>query len=205
MTDSPRSSRALLDLDDQLNHYGVHIKDEKTVCWNESNKEHPRNWGPWSKHYTAVLICWLELFMTGISSSGTAAAESAHTEYGISRTLAYFAFVTIYLLGQSIGGIFCSPISETFGRRTIYILATVLFCICSAITAAVPSVIGVFFGRFFQGVAAAIPATVAFGNFSDMFDAEARIWVVYWYTFAGMVGLVLGPIYSSYIISRLDW
>lgn len=110
-----------------------------------------------------------------------------------------------YLIGQTLGGIFCSPISEVFGRRTIYIIATTAFCIFSIITAAVPSVIAVFFGRFFQGIAAAIPATVAFGNLEDMYNAEHRIWAVYLYTLLGMLGLALGPIYSSYITMRLGW
>lgn len=126
-------------------------------------------------------------------------------EYGISRTLAYFAFVTLYLLGQTIGGIVCAPISETFGRRTLYIIASFLFCIFSAVVAAIPSVIAVYFGRFFQGVAAAIPATVAFGNFEDMFEAQERIWVVYGYTVAGFIGLSLGPVYSAYVTQACGW
>jgi MFS family permease len=108
-------------------------------------------------------------------------------------------------MGQTIGSIFCSPISEVSGRRTIYILAATIFCISSAIVAAVPSIIGVYFGRFFQGVAAAIPATVAFGNFDDMYNAEHRIWVVYVYTILDMLGLALGPIYSTYITSSIGW
>lgn len=92
-----------------------------------------------------------------------------------------------------------------FGRRTIYILAATLFCISSVIVAAVPSIIAVYFGRFFQGVAAAVPATVAFGNFDDLYDAETRIWVVYAYTILGMLGLALGPIYATYITSRIGW
>ena len=54
-------------------------------------------------------------------------------------------------------------------------------------------------------MAAAIPATVAFGNFEDMFDAEMRIWIVYGYTLAGMVGLAMGPIFSSYITEVAGW
>ena len=143
--------------------------------------------------------------MTAISSAGTGAANSARKEYGISKRMGYFAFVTIYLLGQTVGGIFCSPISETFGRKTIYILSASMFCVFSAIVGAVPSLAGVFVGRFFQGVAAAIPATVAFGNFDDLFGAQTRIWVVYGYTFAGMVGLALGPIYSAYVLEKIGW
>lgn len=111
----------------------------------------------------------------------------------------------MYLLGQTLGGIFCSPISETFGRRTLYLMAAIMFCIFSAVVAAVPSVIAVYFGRFLQGIAAAIPATVAFGNMEDMFDAHTRIWVVYGYTVAGFIGLALGPVYSAYITHVLGW
>lgn len=110
-----------------------------------------------------------------------------------------------YLLGQTIGGIFCSPISEVFGRRTIYGIGTSLFCASSAVVAAPHSVVAVYVGRFFQGVAASIPATVAFGNFNDMFDAHARIWVVYLYTVTGTMGLAVGPIYATYVTAFLGW
>ncbi|KAG5827504.1 hypothetical protein H9Q74_002386 [Fusarium xylarioides] len=192
-------------LEDAVQGKGVHVDSDNRICWDEDADQHPRNWNFGTKAYTAALICWLEMYMTAIGSSGTATANAAREEYGVSRTMAYFVFVTIYLLGQTIGSIFCSPISEVFGRRTIYIIAATIFCISSAIVAAVPSIIGVYFGRFFQGVAAAIPATVAFGNFDDMYNAEHRIWVVYVYTILGMLGLALGPIYSTYITSSIGW
>lgn len=110
-----------------------------------------------------------------------------------------------YLVGQTLGSIFCSPISEIFGRRTIFIIATFFFGASCAVTAAVPNAAGIYVGRFFQGVAAAIPATVAFGNFSDLFAAGARIWIVYFYTVFGMAGLALGPIYSTYVTLKLGW
>lgn len=104
-----------------------------------------------------------------------------------------------------IGGIACAPISEIFGRKTIYGIGALLFGIASVVTGVPHSLAAVFVGRFFQGIAAAIPATVAFGNFNDMFDAHARVWVVYFYTFAGMAGLALGPIYASYITELHGW
>lgn len=68
--DSPTSEKPLSDLDEQLERYDLHTDDGHTVCWNRTNEDHPRNWGIWAKAYTTILICWLELFMTGISSSG---------------------------------------------------------------------------------------------------------------------------------------
>lgn len=38
-----------------------------------------------------------------------------------------------------------------------------------------------------------------------MFNSEARIWVVYFWTIASNIGLIIGPIMSSYIIEALDW
>lgn len=104
-----------------------------------------------------------------------------------------------------MGSILCPPISETFGRRTQYIVAVAVYCIFSAVIAAVPSVVAVCFGRFVTGFASAIPTTVAFGTFEDLFDGEARIWVIYIFTLAGYSGLVLGPIYSAYVTTYAGW
>lgn len=84
-------------------------------------------------------------------------------------------------------------------------MAATAFGISSVIVAVPNHVAGVFVGRFFQGVSASIPVTVAFGNFSDMFDADKRIWVVYAYTLFGMAGLALGPVYSSFVTLTLGW
>ncbi|KAG8665243.1 hypothetical protein FPOAC2_14496 [Fusarium poae] len=51
---------------------GVHIDSDNRICWDEDAEQHPRNWKSATKIYTAALICWLEMYMTAISSSGTA-------------------------------------------------------------------------------------------------------------------------------------
>lgn len=54
-------------------------------------------------------------------------------------------------------------------------------------------------------MSAAIPATVAFGSFADLYDAFDRVWVVYAYTYAGMSGLALGPIYAAFVAEYAGW
>ncbi|KAM0233070.1 hypothetical protein ACHAP5_010537 [Fusarium lateritium] len=82
-------------LEDAVKGKGVHIDNDNHIWWDDDAEQHPRNWKVGTKTYTAALICWLEMYMTAISSSGTATADSAREEYGLSRTLAYFAFVTM--------------------------------------------------------------------------------------------------------------
>jgi hypothetical protein len=98
-------------LEDAVQGKGVHVDSDKRIWWDEDAEQHPRNWKLGTKTYTVALICWLDMYMTAMSSSGvglvtptdiysltmfqTATADSAREEYGLSRTLAYFAFVTM--------------------------------------------------------------------------------------------------------------
>lgn len=64
---------------DILEQYGVHLDgddDNQRVCWNSDAPDHPRNWSPSMKAYTTTIICWLELYMTGISSAGVSERET---------------------------------------------------------------------------------------------------------------------------------
>jgi hypothetical protein len=38
-----------------------------------------------------------------------------------------------------------------------------------------------------------------------MFNSQARIWVVFFWTVASNIGLIIGPIMSSHVIELLDW
>lgn len=66
----PNSSRSSSALDDQLKEYGLHLEDDNQACWNEDNKDHPRNWGLSAKAYNNAIIFWLEFLMTAVSTSG---------------------------------------------------------------------------------------------------------------------------------------
>lgn len=64
---------------ESFEQYGVHLDgddDNQRVCWNSDAPDHPRNWSPSMKMYTTTIICWLELYMTGISSAGVSERET---------------------------------------------------------------------------------------------------------------------------------
>lgn len=56
-------------LNETLQEHGVHVEGNR-ICWNKNARDHPRNWSPKTKYWTTIVICWLELYMTGISSAG---------------------------------------------------------------------------------------------------------------------------------------
>jgi len=108
-----------------------------------------------------------------------------------------------YLIGQAIGGILLPPYSETFGRKTLYIITTLLYSIFCIVVGAVPSLAAVFVGRFVTGALSAVPTVVVAGSIEDMFDTKARIWIVFAWEVAGTLGLMIGPIMGAYVIGTL--
>lgn len=87
----------------------------------------------------------------------------------------------------------------------MYLLSSSVSCICCVVIGLVHSLPGAIVMRTIAGILAAVPGTIIGGSIEDMFDSQARIWVVYFWTVASNIGLICGPIMSSYIIEGLNW
>ncbi|KAK6832515.1 Major Facilitator Superfamily protein [Aspergillus parasiticus SU-1] len=193
-------------LEPHLRQYGLEFAtDGFHIRWAKGNQRHPRNWSIVRKAYDTSLIIFLELFTTAISASGSTAAKDALREFNIEKEFSIFVFVSIYLLGQGLGSIVFPPYSEAFGRKNLYVLSTALYSVSCAIVAAVPSLSGVVIGRLFSGIVSAIPTTVVIGSIEDMFNARDRVWVLCLWAIVANLGLVTGPILSTFIVADLNW
>ncbi|KEY82127.1 MFS multidrug transporter [Aspergillus fumigatus] len=170
-----------------LSQYGLKMTtDELYVQWEIGNRRHPRNWDVSRKVYDISLIFFLEFFT-------------------LEKTKSIFIFVSVYLLGQALGGILFPPYSEAFGRKKLYIISTALYSISCLVVAAVPSLSGATVGRFVSGFLSAIPTTVVIGSIEDMFNARDRVWMVCIWAITSNLGLIVGPILSIYVVADLDW
>lgn len=104
-----------------------------------------------------------------------------------------------------MGALLLSPYSDRVGRRTLYIGSAFLysvFCIPVAVTS---DIAGVFAGRLITGVISAVPAITIRLSIEDLFDAEDRMWAFFPWALVTNLGLVLGPVYASYVAASLDW
>ncbi|KAJ5950779.1 uncharacterized protein N7479_009192 [Penicillium vulpinum] len=212
--DSPRVSKPIhiSPMPDQANIQSLldengleYTPDGEFIRWSASNKHHPRNWPIARKIYDSSLIIFLDLFTTAISTAGSSAADHARYEFGIEKTLALFIFVSIYLLGQMVGGIIFPPYSEAFGRKNLYIVSTGFYSVFCVMVGVVPSLAGVVVGRFFSGFLSAIPTIVVAGSIEDMFNSKHRVWLIFLWAMVANMGLALGPIMSIYITVHLGW
>ncbi|KZL67690.1 MFS multidrug transporter (fluconazole resistance protein) [Colletotrichum tofieldiae] len=173
--------------------------------WTLDGRCHPRQWGRARKAYDTCLILFLEFYTTTISTAGAPVANQACEDLGISPVQATFVFVSVYLIGQSVGGIFFPPWSESFGRKNFYIISTALyslFCLMIAVSTSIP---GVVVGRFATGVLSSIPTVVITGSIEDLWDTRARVWWVFWWVLVGNLGLLTGPMISDGILGHSHW
>ncbi|KAJ5643644.1 uncharacterized protein N7484_006151 [Penicillium longicatenatum] len=201
ITDEPKFS-----LRKQLREERLELTlDGSFVRWMRNNPQYPRNWSTTRKIYDTGLVCILDLFVTASSTAGAGAAAKAKDEYHLDSTVAIFCFVTLFLLGQSLGNVVLPPWSESFGRKRIYIISSGISCICSVTIGFLHSLPGAIIMRILAGIFSAVPATVVGGTIEDLFDTRARIWVVFFWTIASNIGLIIGPIMSAFIIEALDW
>ncbi|MCJ1377509.1 hypothetical protein MMC17_000604 [Xylographa soralifera] len=170
-----------------------------------ATKDHPRNWTVHRKAYDTFLISLLEILTTAISIAGSSTIDQAQQEYSVGRALAVSAFVSMYLVGQVIGGVVLPPYSESFGRRTLFVATTLFYASFCAVAGAVPSLKAVFFGRFMSGLLSSAPNAVVTGSIENMYKSEERVWPIFGYEVAGVLGLSMRPIFGTYIATSIGW
>ncbi|KAF8861444.1 MFS multidrug transporter [Acephala macrosclerotiorum] len=147
----------------------------------------------------------LDLFTTAVSSSGPSVAKVAMFEYHLSRAVCILGFASMYQFGQAFGGVVFPPYSEAFGRKSVYISASFMYCISCLITGCVPSIAGALVGRFIAGFMSAVPSIIVSGSIEDMFNMQQRVLMMFIWACATTSGLLLGPVYGTYISHSLGW
>lgn len=110
-----------------------------------------------------------------------------------------------YQFGQAFGGVFFPPYSEAFGRKPVYIAATLLYCISCIVVGVTPSVAGAVVGRFVSGIMSAVPSVNVSGSIEDVFNMKQRVWLMFIWACATTLGLLVGPIYGTFISAALGW
>ncbi|KAH7412089.1 putative polyamine transporter [Phaeosphaeria sp. MPI-PUGE-AT-0046c] len=214
-------SRNMDNMDDAVDNAGLQKTESGHFKWQKNHGKYPRNWAPYRKCYDTVIVVFFEFYTTVISTTGPSAAVMAMEEYHTSRVVSLVAFTFMqvpsnfathagthnrrYQIGQALGGLLMPPFSESFGRRKPYIYSCAAFSIGSLLVGVVPSIAGVIIGRFISGFASAVPSVVIAGSIQDMYGSTHRVWMVFVWNSSTTLGLVLGPIYGSYIADSIGW
>ena len=154
-----------------------------------------------------LLVLFLGVLMGALDIAIVAPALPAiQSAFGVDDRLLAWTF-SIYVLFNLIGTPLMAKLSDTFGRRTVYVLDVVLFAVGSLVVALAPTnVFGVVLaGRALQGFGAGGIFPVASAVIGDTFPPEKRGSAL------GLIGAVfglaflVGPILGGILLSVAGW
>lgn len=95
-------------------------------------------------------------------------------EFNINSEVIPTLGVTTYLLGLAVGSLFLAPISETYGRRPVYIIAMFFFIIFIIPCATAKTMAEIIVVRFFGAIAGSAMIANAPGTVGDIVGDKYR-------------------------------
>ncbi|KAL4860389.1 hypothetical protein BDV12DRAFT_209612 [Aspergillus spectabilis] len=163
-----------------------------------------KNWSKAKKVYnTAVpaLLCFLISFGLAIYAPSQANVQK---DFNISTTLSLLPF-TLYVYGLAFGPAVSAPLSETFGRKFVYVFVTpvaLLFILGAGFS---KNIAGLAICRLLAGISISAPLAVGAGTIMDMWaGVGSNRGVVLLMTIA-FLGPALGELVGGWIAQYKDW
>ena len=151
-----------------------------------------------------TLLCYLG-FLTPLSSTAILVAipnvsETYHTT-GVIINISQ----AMFFIFMAISPIFWGPISQSFGRRPVFLISSVFLTAFSAGTALADTVAGYFVMRMitaFQGTAFLVTGSVVIG---DCFHPEERGRALGWFMSGILIGPTIAPLLGGIVITYTSW
>jgi len=104
-----------------------------------------------------------------------------------------------------VGPLIIAPMSETFGRKSLYLTCFGIFTLLQIPTALSKSLPLLITLRTFAGFFGSVGIANGGGTISDMYDASERAGIFGWYLLGPLLGPTLGPLLGGIILQNLKW
>ena len=113
--------------------------------------------------------------------------------------------ITVYSISTAVTIPCLGFLSERFGRKNIYMLGIIGFCIFSFFSALSTSLDQILFFRTLQGLFSAPLVALSQSLILDSFPSKERGKAMAWWTFGLLIGPVIGPILGGYLTEEYGW
>ena len=110
-----------------------------------------------------------------------------------------------YLVGVAIVTPLAGTLTHLLGRKRLFLVTTVGFCVASVFTGSADSLGEMVVYRFLQGVFASPLVPISQSFVFDAFPPEERGKAMGWWSLGVMVGIVLGPALGGYLTEFHSW
>lgn len=141
--------------------------------WTDEDPDNPQTWPLAKRVYHTVIPTAIGFLCPYGSSVYTPGSMQVESEFGISREVAILPFA-FYLLGLAFGPILAAPISETFGRKVVYLIGLPIFALFTLGAGFSRGTVSLVVCRFFAGLFSSPGLSLGLGTLSDVWAQEER-------------------------------
>ncbi|KAF1912639.1 major facilitator superfamily domain-containing protein [Ampelomyces quisqualis] len=166
--------------------------------------ENPRSWQKRRKMANVGIIALMAIVSPLVSSMFTPGIDEIARDLNCSTT-AVIGTTTGFVVMLGIGPLLLAPLSETFGRRVIYLTCFSIFTLLQIPAALAPNIAFLITVRSISGFFGSVGIANGGGTISDMFVPSERAGVFGWYLLGPLLGPTLGPLFGGIIVQRLGW
>ena len=156
------------------------------------------------RRYLIFTCAGLSLLMSSIDSEVVAVAFS-HFIKDLGTNVLWAAWtISIYLVAVTSIMPLMGNLSDTFGRKKVFLNSLILFTISSLACGLAPNIHSLVVFRFLQGIGGASFLPTAAGIVSDQFP-EHRERAIGLFTSIFQIGGIIGPNLGGWIVGRYSW
>ncbi|KAK0112638.1 hypothetical protein ONS95_014377 [Cadophora gregata] len=174
------------------------------IDWIPSDPRNPQNFPTTVKWFVTAISAFSTLTMAFASSAYTGALISIETQFSASSPVALLG-VSLFVFGFAVGPLLWAPLSELYGRRSVFVLAYGLFVIFNIGAVLSTSISQLIVFRFFAGAFGSATLTNTGGMIADMFSAAERGLPSSIFASAPFLGPVIGPIAGGFLGQSAGW
>ncbi|KAB8227956.1 putative MFS polyamine transporter [Aspergillus alliaceus] len=193
---------------------GSHIEerppapDTRRLSWEDPNeKRNPANWNISLKVFHTFIPCALAFWITFGTSVVVPATGLIAIEFNVGRTESILT-LTLYTLGIALGPAFIAPLSETLGRKWVYVITALCLLAFTGGAAAAQNLSTLLICRFLAGFLGSAGVATGAGTIGDVWALGRTGGIVSLFFILGpFLGPSLGPLAGAYILHNRqgDW
>lgn len=164
----------------------------------------PLNWPKWRRDCALLSLgffCMLGGGMTPVLAAGFVKVSETYNV-----TVPQVALTTgLYMLGLGLGSVVASPTAILYGKRPVYLVASVIFVLSAIWCALSPNYTSLVLARIFMGFAVSPVECLPSATIAEIFFLHERAYRLGIYTLLLLGGKNLIPLVSAAIIQSLGW
>ena len=166
--------------------------------------ENPYNWPLWQRIYHTTVPGLFGLAVTFGSSVYTPGYPDVQKRFNVSSTVALLP-LSLYVIGLAFGPVLAAPISETLGRRVVYLVSSPLAALFTLGAGCSNTFASLAITRFFAGFFGSPVLAVGAGTMVDIWPPLYRAYGTSAFILAPFLGPALGPAAGGFAAQEKGW